>query len=116
MNRFLTWVVFVPVAVVLVALAVANRGPAPFTIDPFNPGNPGLTVNLPLFAYLFGALAIGLIIGSIATWLRQGRYRRAARDNAAEARALRDQAMRTTSIPASPPPTSAQATLPPPAV
>jgi uncharacterized integral membrane protein len=91
MNRILTWVVFVPVAIVLVALAVANRAPAQFTIDPFNPGNPGLTVALPLFVYLFAALAVGLIVGSIATWLRQGRYRKAARESAAESRSLREQ-------------------------
>lgn len=95
MNRFLIIVVFIPVAVVLVALAVANRGAVPFTIDPFNPGSPGLTVHWPLFAYLFVALGLGLMLGSAATWFRQGRYRKAARERASEVRALRDQAMRT---------------------
>ena len=94
MNRILTFLVFLPIAIVLVALAVANRGPVAFTLDPFNPGSPGLTVQLPLFVFLFVALCAGLVVGSVATWLRQGRYRRAARENAAEARALRDQAMR----------------------
>jgi len=94
MNRFLTIAVFIPVAIVLVALAVANRGAAPFTLDPFNPGSPGLTVHWPLFVYLFAALGLGLVVGSVATWFRQGRYRKAARENASEARALRDQAMR----------------------
>jgi len=79
LNRFLTVVVFIPLAVVLIALAVANRAPVAFTIDPFNPGNPGLTVSLPLFVLLFAALALGLVVGSLATWFRQGRYRKAAR-------------------------------------
>ena len=79
LNRFLTVVVFIPLAIVLIALAVANRAPVAFTIDPFNPGNPGLTASLPLFALLFIALALGLVIGSLATWFRQGRYRKAAR-------------------------------------
>ncbi len=78
-NRIVTVLVLIPLAVVLVALAVANRAPVAFTIDPFNPGNPGLTVSLPLFALLFAAVAVGLVIGSLATWLRQGRYRKAAR-------------------------------------
>ncbi len=115
MNRFLTWVVFVPVAVVIVALAVANRAPAPFTIDPFNPGNPGLTVQLPLFVYLFAALVVGLVVGSVATWLRQGRHRRAARESQAEARALREQLLQASPVrpvPAAPP---AGPALPPPA-
>ncbi|MBE0694564.1 MAG: DUF1049 domain-containing protein, partial [Aquamicrobium sp.] len=72
LNRLLTVVVFIPLAIVLIALAVANRAPVDFTIDPFNPGNPGLTVSLPLFVLLFAALALGLVIGSLATWFRQG--------------------------------------------
>lgn len=83
LNRIATVLVFIPLAIVLIALAVANRGPAAFTIDPFNPGNPGLTVSMPLFVLLFAALAIGLVVGGVATWLRQGRYRKAARRSAA---------------------------------
>ena len=83
LNRFLTVVVFIPLAIVLIALAVANRAPVAFTIDPFNPGNPGLTASLPLFALLFIALALGLVIGSLATWFRQGRYRKMARHSGA---------------------------------
>ncbi len=80
-NKFMTIVVFVPLAIILVALAVANRAAVPFTIDPFNPGSAGLTVTMPLFVYIFAALGIGLIVGSLATWLRQGRYRKLARRN-----------------------------------
>ena len=87
-NRFLTIAVFIPLAIVLVALAVANRAPVAFTLDPFNPGNPGLTVSLPLFVFLFGALALGLVIGSVATWVRQGRYRKLARKYEAQEAAL----------------------------
>ena len=96
MNRVLTIVVLVPLAIILIALAVANRGAATFTIDPFNPGNPGLSVEWPLFVLLFVALGVGLLLGSAATWLRQSRYRKAARERASEVRALRDQAMRAT--------------------
>lgn len=85
LNRLLTVLVFIPLAIVLIALAVANRAPVAFTLDPFNPGNPGLTVSLPLFVLLFAALAAGLVIGSLATWLRQGRYRKAARQREAVA-------------------------------
>ena len=79
LNRLMTVLVLIPLAIVLIALAVANRAPVAFTIDPFNPGNPGLTASLPLFVLLFAALALGLVIGGIVTWLRQGRYRKAAR-------------------------------------
>jgi len=96
MNRVVTIVVLVPLAIILIALAVANRAAVVFTLDPFNPGSPGLSVEWPLFVLLFAALGIGLFIGSLATWLRQGRYRKAARERAGEVRALRDQALRAT--------------------
>lgn len=89
LNRFVTVAIFIPLAIVLVALAVANRAPVAFTLDPFNPGNPGLTATLPLFVYLFAALLVGLVIGSGATWLRQGRYRKLARKREADRAAER---------------------------
>jgi nitrogen fixation-related uncharacterized protein len=93
-NRFLLILVFVPLAIVLIALAVANRGLSAFTLDPFNPGNPALTIQLPLFVLLFAALAIGLVIGGAATWLKQGRYRKLARQRGQEVQILRDSAQR----------------------
>lgn len=36
-NRLLLIVVFVPLAIVLIALAVANRQPVAFTLDPSTP-------------------------------------------------------------------------------
>jgi uncharacterized integral membrane protein len=101
-NRFLTIVILVPLAIILIALAVANRGAQPFTIDPFNPGNPVLTVSWPLFVYLFLAFALGLLVGSAVTWLRQGRYRKQARRHAEEARSLREDIARATPVPPRP--------------
>jgi len=79
LNRVLLIVILVPLAIILIALAVANRAPADFTLDPFNPGNPALTIQVPLFALLLAALALGVIVGGIVTWFRQGRYRKLAR-------------------------------------
>ena len=98
-NRFMLIVVFVPLAVILIALAVANRDPVAFTLDPFNPGNPALTMTLPLFIFLFLALAIGMIVGSLATWIKQGRYRKLARQRNQEAEVLRQAAARTPAQP-----------------
>ncbi len=88
MRRLVTIFIIVPLAAVLIALAVANRGPVDFTFDPFNPGNPLMSVRLPLFIYIFAAMAVGLVLGSLATWFGQGRYRREAREKAAEVRKL----------------------------
>ncbi|GAA2837201.1 uncharacterized protein DUF1049 [Aminobacter aminovorans] len=91
-NRFMLIVVFVPVAIVLIALAVANRASTAFTLDPFNPGNPALTIQAPLFVLLFVALALGVILGGAVTWLKQGRFRKIARQRGLEAESLRQAA------------------------
>jgi len=91
LSRLLWILVFAPLGLVLIALAVANRQPTPFTLDPFNPGNPPLTAELPLFVWLFGALALGLLVGSLVTWAKQGRYRRLCREREAEIARLREQ-------------------------
>lgn len=106
-NRFMLIVVFVPLAIILIALAVANRELVAFTLDPFNPGNPKLTLTLPLFIFLFLALAVGMIVGSLATWVKQGRYRKLARQRGVEAENLRQAVGRTPSAPQGPAPSSA---------
>ena len=94
LNRFVLIAVVVPLAIILVALAVANRSPTAFTLDPFNPGNPGLTIELPLFVLLFIAIGLGMVVGSLATWFKQGRYRKMARHRSQEAEMLRQAAAR----------------------
>lgn len=102
-NRLVLIIVFVPLAIVLIALAVANRGLVAFTLDPFNPGNPALTVQLPLFVLLFAALALGLLVGGAVTWWKQGRYRRLARQREQELHGLRAAAPKSPAQPVAPP-------------
>ncbi len=90
MVRKLFWfLILIPAAILLVALSVANRSPVPLTFDPFTPGNPYLTINAPLFAFLFAALAIGLVFGSFITWFAQSRHRTRASKAEAEVAKLR---------------------------
>ncbi|MBS4019945.1 MAG: DUF1049 domain-containing protein [Dechloromonas sp.] len=91
LNRIIVVVILVPVAVVLIALAVANRQMTSFTLDPFNPGNAALTLQLPLFVMLFLALILGMVVGGTAAWLKQGRYRREARAKRREVQNLLQQ-------------------------
>jgi uncharacterized integral membrane protein len=93
-RRLAFLIILLPVAIVLIALAVANRTPVQFTADPFNPGNPLLSWQAPLFALLFLALITGLLIGGLVTWFAQGRYRRLARERKAEADRLMSEAQK----------------------
>ena len=79
MGRFLTLLIGLPLSILAVALAVANRKPVTLSLDPFNPEAPALAVSLPLFAVVFGALIVGVIAGGTVVWVRQGRARREAR-------------------------------------
>jgi hypothetical protein len=83
-----------PVGVVLIALAVVNRERATLILDPFGGTEPNLTLEGPFFLFLIGAFALGLIVGGIASWLNQGKWRRTAREEAREARDWRRQADR----------------------
>jgi len=103
MKRLLAVLIFGPLAVLLVVLAVANRAPVRLSIDPFNPGSPGLSVDLPLFFVGFGALAAGVVLGGVAVWLRQGRYRRSARREHREAVRWQREAEQAQARPAAPP-------------
>ena len=64
-----------PGAAILVALAVANRHKVVLKLDPLRPENLDFAINLPLYAYVFGALIVGMLVGGALTWLGQGRFR-----------------------------------------
>jgi hypothetical protein len=93
-RKLILALVVVPLGVVLIALAVVNRKPALLILNPFGGGEPGLSLEAPLFLFLLGSFALGLVVGGIATWLGQGKWRRTARAEAREARELRRQADR----------------------
>ncbi|ESR25931.1 lipopolysaccharide assembly protein LapA domain-containing protein [Lutibaculum baratangense] len=86
MGRILQLVVLVPLAVILIVFAVSNRHPVLVSLDPFSPEDPSLALDLPLYLLLFGTLLLGVLVGGIAAWVSQGRWRSEARTRRAEAR------------------------------
>ncbi|MGQ0671607.1 MAG: hypothetical protein ACT4N2_01835 [Hyphomicrobium sp.] len=96
LKRLLVTLLAFPIGALLVTLAVANRQSVVFTLDPFNPEEPALALNLPLYAYIFAGLIIGVVLGGIATWLTQGQWRRAARVRGQEAKRWHAEADRLT--------------------
>jgi len=96
LKRIVWLLIAFPAAALLVALAVANRHSVRLVLDPFQPETPVISLVLPFYAYLFGALLIGVLLGGAATWLSQGRWRRLARQRASEARKWRIEADRLT--------------------
>ena len=80
MLRRIVWLlVALPAALLLVTLAVVNRHDVRLVLDPFRPDKPVLSLVLPFYVYLFGTLLLGVVLGGIAVWLTQARWRRSAR-------------------------------------
>ncbi len=89
MRKIVTALILVPLAILFICFAVANRQTVVVSLDPFDQAHPAMALALPLFALILVLIIGGVIIGGVATWLRQGKWRRAARLAEAEARELR---------------------------
>ena len=88
-RRIFTALILLPLAIIVISLAVANRENVVISFDPFDPTHPALTRALPLYLLMLMLLIGGVVVGGIAAWLRQGKWRRAARRADAQARELR---------------------------
>ena len=91
MRKFLGTLVVIPLGIFFVNFAVANRHLVTVSFDPFNSATPTVAVTLPLFVVIIAVAMLGVLAGGMATWFRQGRFRRAARQNEAEMRDIRTQ-------------------------
>jgi uncharacterized integral membrane protein len=89
MRKFLTALIVIPLALILMVFAVANRHFVTVSFDPFVSNDPSFSVTLPLFLLLIVVAALGVVAGGCAVWFGQRRWRRAARRNEADARAAR---------------------------
>jgi uncharacterized integral membrane protein len=92
MRKFIAAVILIPLAILMVMFAVANRARVPVSLDPFSANAPALTVQVPLFLLLLIALIVGVLAGGIAAWLKQSKWRRAARRLDRELRTARAEA------------------------
>lgn len=96
LRRIVWFFVAFPVAILLITLAVANRHGVRLVLDPFRPADPVISLVLPFYAYLLGALLVGVVIGGAATWMTQAGWRRNARQRAADAHRWQAEADRLT--------------------
>ncbi|MEM8730327.1 MAG: LapA family protein [Pseudomonadota bacterium] len=86
--RYLIWLVL---AIVLVSMSLANRGPLTLTLFPSVVEEElgwNLAVTLPVFTVVLGSIGVGLLVGYILEWFREHRHRKAASTNSREVRKL----------------------------
>ncbi len=79
-RKIAGWLILVPLSVLLVAFALANRQMVtlnfnPFLVEAAAPAGTGM----PMFLVLYAVLLIGVLLGGIATWFAQSRHRRRER-------------------------------------
>ncbi len=79
----------IPVAAVLVGLAIANRQPVTVSFNPFDASDPDLALSVPLYVAGFTVLIAGVVLGGFAAWLKQGKHRRTGSRLAAEVVTMR---------------------------
>jgi uncharacterized integral membrane protein len=89
LRKLVFWLILLPLAIIILMFAVANREIVTVSFDPFSGTAPAASVSIPLFVLIFVLVILGVIIGGVAAWLRQSGYRRAARQRDADVTALR---------------------------
>lgn len=85
MLRLLAWLILLPLLLVFIAFAIANRHTAVVSFDPLP-----YQAEPSVYALVLCGVFIGLLVGGAGAWLRGSRWRRRARQ--AERRALRAEA------------------------
>jgi uncharacterized integral membrane protein len=76
----------IPLSLLFIVFAVANRHLVTVSFDPFNSRDPSVGATMPLFVVIIVVAILGVVAGGAATWLRQRHWRRAARQHEADAK------------------------------
>lgn len=81
LRRIVGWIVLVPLCLVLIVFALANRQSTFVSFNPLaGPDSAGaIGIAVPLFIVIFAFLLLGVILGGIASWFAQSRVRRERR-------------------------------------
>ena len=95
MAKFLKLLVAVPIALVIIAFAIANRQMVTVSFDPFSdPAASSAVITAPLFLLLLLVLLTGVFLGGVAGWFSQGKLRRRSRSARDDADRWREEAQR----------------------
>ncbi len=99
MRRILRWLIGLPIFVIVIGFAIANRRWTQLSLDPFNQAAPAVSIDLPLWLLFFLGAFVGILVGWTACWWTQGKHRKLARDRAREISKLQSEAALAKSSP-----------------
>ena len=89
--KILSFIILVPLAIILVVFCVANRELVPVSLDPIGT-MPQFAFSAPLFILLMGSVILGIVLGGLGTWFTQAHYRRKSWKRKYEVERLRREA------------------------
>lgn len=90
-RKVLAAIILVPLVILLLMFAVANREIVTVSFDPFSSMQPAYAASMPLFVLIFVLVVLGVLLGGTAAWLGQGKWRRSARRLDEQMRRLSDE-------------------------
>jgi uncharacterized integral membrane protein len=80
MLSLLRWTVYLPLALLIIWFALANRGWVTISLDPSQTGEfAQYNFEAPLFLVVMASMAIGVFVGGLQSWVSHRSVRRAAR-------------------------------------
>jgi uncharacterized integral membrane protein len=86
--KLLRWIVLPPVVIFAMAIAVANRRPVMFSLDPFDTASPALGLEVPLFLVILVSVLAGILFGGMGAWAQARRKAAKSRGTAAASETL----------------------------
>jgi uncharacterized integral membrane protein len=91
MLKYLRYLVLAAIAVALIVFALANRTPVAVQAMPGDLAavvGMNWTIELPLFAVMFGGIVAGVLIGFVWEWVREHKHRVTAAEKSREVQRL----------------------------
>ncbi len=86
MRSLLRLLVYIPLGLLILYFALANRGSVKISLDPFPGGAASnLSFEAPLFLVVLTSVAVGVLAGGLSSWLTHAPLRRTAKQARAEA-------------------------------
>ncbi len=79
MRRLFSWFIGLPLVVLMIAFAIANRSHVAVSFDPLSQSDPMFALNIPLWVLFYAGILLGLIVGWFAAWFGQAKWRRSSR-------------------------------------
>ncbi len=94
MKSFLKYLLLLPIAAIIIIFAIGNRHLVKVVADPSAMLFPSMQVEAPLYLVVLASIAAGVFIGGLASWLKQGKHRKAARAARADTKKIQAEADR----------------------